>query len=124
MVLYRCSSGGNNVKTGTWNSTTSGEQVSIDTGLGNNLTHFFMHGPSAAYGNGMQEFVRWENTFGTNYYSGGGYSSGGQFAYTGFSETAANQRPVIVSINNGVVTVKAATANANYYKVNFTWYAW
>ena len=112
------------VNTGTLNTSATSTEHTIDTGLGNDLTHFFMHGPSTnSYGDGIQEFVRWENTFGNNFYFGGAYSGGGVSKYSTFTSTADVRGTVIVSISNGIVTVKSAS-NSNWSNIAFTWYAW
>lgn len=115
---------GVNISTGTLNTTTASAEHTFDTGLGSGLTHFIMHGYATnSYGVGIQEFIRWESSFGDNFYQGGAYSGQGRAAYQAFTSTANTYCPVIVSITNGVITLKASSNN-NWSNQAFTWWAW
>lgn len=126
--IYTPSAGGflyesNNLKkvvSGEFDITTN---LIIPTAL-DDINVFLLHAYSnKSYGTGMQFFLRYEKTFGNNYYYLSRYASNGSTGYGAFSNSQMVTCLVIESITNGRVSLLQAS-NANWQNIHAKVYAW
>lgn len=132
MAYFRCSSGssgGGGTSGKTTSPATASATFTIDTGIAD-LKKFFVHTYSngTSYGVAMQCSLMFDKeTSATKYYSSAMYhpsggGAGGESFYEAFSSTAKDRNLVIVSISNGVVTIKNPS-QASYCNHTVFWIA-
>ena len=110
-------------KTGTKTATGVNTAFSISTGL-SSIRGFMAHSTSTSstFGDGMQQAIRYQSSDG-NYFYAVGHQSAGVASKTAFGTTLGCCFS-IQSITGGTISLKTATANANWAGVNIFWVAW
>ena len=126
--IYKPTAGGflyqsNNLKKVVTGELDITSNVIIPTGL-DNINVFMLHAYSnKSYGESMQFFLRYEATFGNNFYYLSRYASNGSTGYGAFTNTQLVTCPVIDNITNGNVSILQAS-NANWQNIHAKVFAW
>lgn len=120
---YAYSSKPESATTGTFTTTSANETVSFNTQK-SSITKLYIYGFQPDATRHLQFIVYWNNTMG-DYYNAAGPYGGGSYYNKAFSSTSNTYAPSIVSINNGVVSLKnmSSTTSWGSEKIDWEWIA-
>lgn len=121
------SSGGGNVKTGTFtvsNASTAGSITPFDTGLGSSIKHIVIIAEHPDATTGKFSMIGWDEIFPTHYkYAAYGAAGTGGTVQIGTSQNVTlmfNKRP---DTNNGVIEMSWTALNPGSKNGTYYWYA-